>query len=362
MGAIGIRGLLALALALTAALLPGTAPTATPAVARPAELGPVDQGGQATVRVGMIGTISDAGVLVGMEKGYYREEGIEIAVERFDTGPSMIPALAAGHIDVASPTADPSTFNAVARGIPLRVVADKGSTPTGFGYVAFIVRKDLYDSGAIRDWGDLRGKRIAYLAQGTSNQIDTVMALARGGLSVADADISVLPFPDMNVALANRALDVALQIEPFVSIAEAQGIATRWRGVDDVYPGQQVAVLTYGPRFVAQSPDIAQRFMVGYLRAVRLYNEAFAANNAAARAEVIPILTQHTAVKDPTLYDRMVYPYLNPNGYLNLESVRADFDWFNSAGQIEGRVEVDAVVDHSFVDYALGRLGRAGGQ
>jgi NitT/TauT family transport system substrate-binding protein len=54
----------------------------------------------------------------------------------------------------------------------------------------------------------------------------------------------------------------------------------------------------------------------------------------------------------------IVYPYLNPNGYLNVDSVRSDFEWFRRDGQVEGRVDVDTVIDHIFVDYALGRLGR----
>ena len=338
----------------------GQPPTAVAAVTGGAVVPPTPTAAPqvATVRVGMIGTISDAGALIGLEKGFFKEEGIDVVVERFDTGPNQIAPLAAGQIDVAGPTADPSTFNAVGRGIPLRVVADKGSTPPGFGYVAYLVRKDLADSGAIRDWADLRGRSIAYLANGTSNQIDVAMSLERGGLTTADANLLLLPFPEMNTALANRALDVAVQIEPFVAIAVAQGIATRWKGVDDLYPGQQVAVLTYGPQFVSQNPDLARRFMVGYLRGVRVYHDAFVRRNAAAREEAVSILTKHTAVKDTALYDRMVFPFLNPNGELNVDSIKSDFEWFRQSGQIEGRVDVDSVLDRSFVDYALGRLGR----
>ena len=91
---------------------------------------------------------------------------------------------------------------------------------------------------------------------------------------------------------------------------------------------------------------------------MRYYNDAFVKRDPAARAEAISILVRHTAMRDPALYDRVVYPYLNPNGYLNVESVRSDFEWFRRDGQIEGRVDVDTVIDHSFVDYALGRLGR----
>jgi hypothetical protein len=45
-------------------------------------------------------------------------------------------------------------------------------------------------------------------------------------------------------------------------------------------------------------------------------------------------------------------------GYVNAESIKSDLDWFRRDGQIEGRVEAETVIDNSYVDYALGRLGR----
>jgi NitT/TauT family transport system substrate-binding protein len=132
----------------------------------------------------------------------------------------------------------------------------------------------------------------------------------------------------------------------------------RFRGADEISPGQQVAVLTYGPRFVAENPDAGRRFMAAYLRAVRLYNDAFAKHTPGVRDEMVQILIKHTPVKDAALYDRMVYPYLNPNGHVNLDSIKADFEWFRARGYIEGRIDVDSVIDHSFADHAVGRLGR----
>src|SRR5687767_3059869 len=168
--------LLALAVLLSCAA-PANPSTARPSAAPPSSAGtPAQAGGGApaapaatagraaaapapvTVRAGMIGSISDAGILVGIERGLFQDEGIEAVVERFDTGPAQITQLAAGNLEVASPTADPGTFNAVVRGIPLRIVADKGSARPGFGFNAILLRKDLADSGAVRDERDVRGR------------------------------------------------------------------------------------------------------------------------------------------------------------------------------------------------------------
>jgi NitT/TauT family transport system substrate-binding protein len=342
---------------------PSSADTPAQAGGAPAAPGPTAERAATApapvmVRAGMIGSISDAGILLGIERGMFQDEGIEAVVERFDTGPAQITQLAAGNLEVASPTADPGTFNAVVRGIPLRIVADKGSARPGFGFNAILLRKDLADSGAVRDERDVRGRTFANLARGTVGEPNIHRLLERGGLTPDDVNLQYMPFPDMNRALANQAIDLASSIEPFLTLALTQGVAVRFRGADEISPGQQVAVLTYGPRFVAENPDAGRRFMAAYLRAVRLYNDAFAKHTPGVRDEMVQILIKHTPVKDAALYDRMVYPYLNPNGHVNLDSIKADFEWFRARGYIEGRIDVDSVIDHSFADHAVGRLGR----
>ncbi|HEY7061356.1 MAG TPA: hypothetical protein VII06_07760 [Chloroflexota bacterium] len=50
-------------------------------------------------------------------------------------------------------------FNALGRGIDLRLMADRGHTPPGQSYIGRIVRADLADE--MRDWGDLRAAASA---------------------------------------------------------------------------------------------------------------------------------------------------------------------------------------------------------
>ena len=63
--------------------------------------------------------------------------------------------------------------------------------------------------------------------------------------------------------------------------------------------------------------------MVAYLQAVREYNDAFRKNDPALRPEIVSILSKYTTVKDPALYDRMQLAGLDPDGEVNVESLRA---------------------------------------
>ena len=72
--------------------------------------------------------------------------------------------------------------------------------------------------------------------------------------------------------------------------------------------GYQVAEVFYSAPFAGERTDVARRFMAGYLRGVRYYNDAFGRDDAAKRRDVIEILTQYTAIKAPAVYERMSCP------------------------------------------------------
>jgi NitT/TauT family transport system substrate-binding protein len=97
--------------------------------------------------------------------------------------------------------------------------------------------------------------------------------------------------------------------------------------------------------------------MVAYLQAVRFYNDAVVRGDPAKRQAVVATLIRHTAVREPSLYDRMVMPGLDPNGRMNVASIREDQEFWLARGLQQTRINVDEVVDHRFADAAVQVLG-----
>src|SRR4051794_15501423 len=122
----------------------------------------------AQVSVGTLGLLTDAGIFIALDRGYFAEQGLDVKIEQFDGGTAMVPALAARQIQVGGGGVSAGLINAVQRGIPLKIVADRGQQRAGFGASALVVRKDLIDGGAVRDPRDLRGLTIAVAAAGLS--------------------------------------------------------------------------------------------------------------------------------------------------------------------------------------------------
>jgi NitT/TauT family transport system substrate-binding protein len=336
----------------------GPAPTAASADAtgatayRPVPLSPV-----VPLTVGTLASTSDAGIFIGIERGYFAAEGLEVTPETFAVPTDMIPALGAHRIDVGTAAISSGLYNAIGRDVPLRIVADKGSTASpDWDYVALAVRKDLVDSGQVRDWADLKGLTIAMSGRGASPELQVAKALGKGGHTLADVDLTVLPFPDMLVAFANKGIDAAIIIEPFVSRAVNQGTAVRWKGNWEIYGNQQSGVIIYGPRLVTERRDVGERWLTAYLRAVRDYNDAFGPKRL-GREQIVDILTRHTAVKDPRDYEQMRPAGIDPDGKLGVDSMREDLAWYTSAGFVKERVDLAQVIALGFQEYAVRQLG-----
>jgi NitT/TauT family transport system substrate-binding protein len=325
-------------------------PTATGLAGIPSLSPPV------TIRIGVQGTGTDGVFFIAQERGYFERLGLVADFQPFASSSDMIPPLATGQLEVGGLGFNPALYNAWLRGLPIKVVADKSASTPGHGSSAVVVRKDLYDSG-VRDLAGLRGRTIANTPP--PNATGLAISLSRGlgaaGLSEADVNVVPLPFSDMPAALAGGSIDAAMATEPFVAVTTRNGTAVRLIGSDEMYPNQETSPLGIGETLFRDRPEAARRFMAGYVQAARDWVNAF--DYGVDRAAIVEIMTKHTALKDPAIWEAMVPPGLNPDGYSYYQSAIEDQDWYVAKGTLQQRVDVLSVVDNSFVDYAIGVLG-----
>jgi len=245
-------------------------------------------------------------------------------------------------------------YNAIARGVNVKMVADRASGAPGY---IFFVRKDLIDSGAIRDYSDLRGRRIAIAARGTTAEVAVGRALEKGGLSLTDAEILEIPYPEMVVALTTGAIDVGVAPEPSPTIAVQRGVAVKWHTAHEIIPNQQGSVLVYTGALVDETPEVARDFMVAYILGARVYNDAIVKREPEALARVQDTTLRRTSLRDPDLLDRVEPTRIDPNGTMSRGGLAADYQWFREYGGLAETVDLDQLVDERFVEYAVAVLG-----
>lgn len=352
------RGLVVVVAALLSACSTGSPPApaspAQPAAAQTAAQQSSAPEGLARVTMGNIGSLADAGVYTALSQGYFKEQGIDIQLVNFRSAAVMVPSLAKGELDVGGGSPSAGLYNAAAREITIRVVADRGTVHPK-GYHVWMIRKDLV--GSIKDGKDLKGKSIAVPAKGTTSHAEVLAVLEQAGLTEQDIKLVELGFPEMGAAFSNKGIDLGLVVEPFVLVNQQQGFAEVWKTSDQVFPGHTVSVLLYSPKFISERGDVAERFMVAYLKGVRDYNDAFFKGDAGKKAAVVKALLANTTIKNATDFDKMGMPAMNPNGRVNVDSLAKDQEIFRKAGLVQKPADMTKLVDHRFVDKAVKVLG-----
>ena len=308
------------------------------------------------VTVGTTGSQSDAPIDIAIEKGYFRDQGLDVTLTTFDSAANMIALIGSGQLDIAAGNVSAGLFNAVERGIDLKIVASKSSEPKGYGYSSLLVRKNLWDSGKVRSIKDLRGLKVGEPAL-RSNLVE--YALEKGGLTLRDVQEVQLSFSDLVLGLANGSLDAAMLAEPWVTKALAAGGAVRLIQGDVIAPDHMMTSIIYGGPFMKSKPDAARKFMVAYLKGVRYYSDVLNNGHMAGSKsdDVIAILMKYTGIKDPSIYRSITPNGVDPNGRVNMESLKRDLQFYKDFGLVKSDVTVEQAVDLSYVNDANKVLG-----
>jgi len=310
------------------------------------------------VKVGTTNLSSDIGLFLADKRGYFKDEGLKVELIPFDAGAKMVAPLGAGDLDAGAGAASAGLYNAVNRGLKLKMVADKGTNVAGYSYKALMVRKDLIESGAFKSLADLKGKKVAVIANGAADESVMNQALKKAGLKDDDIEKVFLPFPQHLTAFTNKAIDASISAEPSITAMVRNNVAVRFVGIDDFYPIQQTAMLLINGKF-AEDRKTVNAFLKAYLRGVRDYATSLKDGKIAGPGAeaMIKDIAEMTGIKDASLLHQMVPVFIDPDGQVNRASIETDLAYFKSRGLVASDISAEGVVDMSFVNELKGVLG-----
>jgi NitT/TauT family transport system substrate-binding protein len=193
-------------------------------------------------------SLSFSPLYLAMEKGYLREEGIEVELQIVQSASQVVAFLGAGQLDMAFGNIGAPLFNAASRDLKVQAVAGMSyypADPKTQSPAPIIASKAQADAGAIRSVADLKGRKIAFNTRGGVIEYLATGGLARVGLKLSDVEIVTLEFPAQATALANGAIDAAILPEPLATSTLQRGLGTI---IDpNPVPGALGTILMFGP-------------------------------------------------------------------------------------------------------------------
>jgi NitT/TauT family transport system substrate-binding protein len=215
-------------------------------------------GGATTVKVGVVPVVDVAPLFLGVERGFFRAEGLKLQTQFAEGGAAIVPAVISGDLQIGFSNTT-SLVIASAKGLPMRIIANGAGAGTNAQDApdAVMVR----GRSQFRSPGDLEGKTVAV---NTLNNVATLTlsrALERSGADYRKVKLTEVPFPDMAAAVEAGRVDAALVQEPFVTAMKADGARVLFNPMEQTDRHYTFATYFASERFLKDQPQVVERFV-----------------------------------------------------------------------------------------------------
>lgn len=342
---------------LLAACVPVQAPSDAAAPAAPVSLAdeditqPLDP--PAPVRVAYVPIMKFAALYVAAERGLFEKYGLDVEINRVESGTEAIAFLTEGQIDVGGIAIVTSLWNGWSQGLDIRIIAPGALEPFENSPTKLIARKALLEDGTITDVASLAGQTVAVAGgPGSGGEYLLAKALELGGLTIRDVEVVNLGNPDMPAAFENGSIAAGVLGSPFADQVINNGFGEAL--ATDLTPGLMTVAFVGSGQFVTERPEVAARFVLALTEAARLMQgeDYLAPENMAAYLKYTN--SDEAAIRSgtPVIYDPNVE--LPLEGLADVERVHRE----NGRTEYQEPIDLTNVADTRFVEKALEVLGR----
>lgn len=211
------------------------------------------------VRFGQIGAanLDYLPIAIAQEKGFFRDEGIELDAIVSEGGAKAKDVFVAGETDIAVFGLDLAS-GLLLQGVDLRVV---GIMTDGMAWALGATK----DSG-IKSVKDLKGKSVAISSPGSMTHGTAVYALKQNGLD-PEKDVAMVAVgigPPVLAALKAKKVDSAVLTEPHLSQAIEENLVNEIYDFSKELKGLGTTHLAVKKAYIDRNPEIIK----GWLRAI----------------------------------------------------------------------------------------------
>ena len=248
------------------------------------------------IEVGVIPIVDVAPIYLGVQEGLFEEEGLDVTLTLAQGGAAIVPAVTAGQMDFGFSNIT-SMIVGRSKGLPVKMVAPGGSS-TGDTDADFASVMTLPDSG-IETVTDLAGKKVGVNTLNNISDSTISEAVKQAGGDYESIEFVEIPFPELSGQLAAGTVDAIAAVEPFVTIAGADGAVPVFSNYAEPVDDLTVAVYFTSDGYVQENPEIVEKFV----RAMNASQEFAEQNPEKVRA----LLPTYTSLK-PEVIEQLTLP------------------------------------------------------
>jgi len=279
---------------------------------------------------------------VSDEKGYFKEQGIEVEVKSIPSSADRVRALTSGSV----------AFSNLGR---IAVISEMANDNTSFYYFANVDdspgNEGCWARPGFNSFKDLKGKKVA---ANTSAQITMNGLLESEGMTEKDVQFVNLPGGEMAGAIAQGDVDAACVWEPLLTNVKNAAAGGKLLGTDMDTPnfkkfGTMASpdIVIISRKLVDETPDLARKLTIAMFKGVEY-------TNANPEETAKTVAHYFRAEPNDVLAAMKKFKYFGQNGWvehMTLHSGQMEFlaKWLHDNGKISSLPEVKKWENVSFI-------------
>ncbi len=293
-----------------------------------------------SIKVGLSRLLGYVAIPIGIERGYFKAQGLDVEMVFFDSAQPISVGVASGDIDFGVSGMSAGFYNLAGQGQLKLIAASAGEAP-GFHAMAYLASPKAYDAG-LTSPEDLGGHSVAVTQLGTSLHYSIAVAAQRFGYPLSSVTVKPLQ-SNTNViaALGGGTVDAAVLPETTAAAAIQKGDAKFIGWVSDLSTSLVSASACFTSTKTANTrSEMVKRFLVAYRQAVRDFRDAFMSaddkrQNGPTAPAMLKLMEDFTGTSQAEIERTM--PYMAAEGRIDTSSIDTQIAWYRIAKSDQDR-------------------------
>jgi NitT/TauT family transport system substrate-binding protein len=313
---------------------------------------------QDKVAVGVLRFVSSGALFVAVERGYFKQEGLDVDLKFFDAAQPIAVAVVTGDVDFGLTAFTAGLFNLAGKG-GLKVIAAQAREAKGYEGNAILASNAAWEKG-LRRIDDLKGRSLGITQVGSSFHYQIGQIARIKGFDLNSVALKPLQsLANMAAALKGNQVD-AIIVAPHIAkrlVAAGDAKLLGWYSDMDEY---QFGALFTAPKLIEGRRPLGEKFVRAYQQGAAEFAAALLKRDDsgnrkfdAASHAVAALIAKHVYPGEPAdpavdLVEASTF-YLDPQARLDVGDIHRQIAWYKSQGMVDASVDPAALIDLSFV-------------
>lgn len=306
--------------------------------------------GTTAINVGALRFTSHSASFVAFERGYFKEEGLDVTFKFFQAAQPMAVAVASKDVDYAVTAISGGLISLAEKGAA-KVIGGALQEEAGIDGSMIIVSDAAFKDG-VTDPSKLDGRSWGLTQTGSSFHYTGSKVAAKEGVT-----LKFKPLQKVGAiigALKSGQID-AWAIVPHIAKPLAKSGAVHIIGnIAEYLPDYQVTTVFTSADNAANQREQTQAFLRAFARGAADFNAALVDKTEGDEAAEDMIKLVHKYVYADRPYEKAAPSIRNgamrisPDAMLNADSISDQLEWFKAEGLVKDSIDYDTLVDSSY--------------